>query len=325
MGGIVHGLAIRFGPAGKPHASGGPSEASFPHAHFLRRPDTASPQRSRLRLRFCRCAPSCCARCSPPARQSAGSWSGYAEGEYVFVASALAGTLARLDAQRGTWSRPARRCLRSTPAEQAGREEAVARLEAARAQAANATKGRRGDELAVVEAQLAQARTQAQLAENELARQQGLVTQGFVSPATWTKRRAPRPRRMHVSRNSPRPCASRDCRRAPTSRRQPWRRSRRPQQALAQSAWREEQKLARAPAARVAETYFRVGEWVAAGQPVVSLLPPAGVKARFFVPQADLGALAVGQTVRCAATVAAPRSPARDQLHRHARPSTRRR
>ena len=38
------------------------------------------------------------AACAP--KPSAG-WSGYAEGEYVYVASAVAGTLARLDAPRG--------------------------------------------------------------------------------------------------------------------------------------------------------------------------------------------------------------------------------
>jgi HlyD family secretion protein len=51
----------------------------------------------------------------------------------------------------------------------------------------------------------------------------------------------------------------------------------------------------------VADTFFRVGEWVNAGQPVVALLPPSGLRARFFVPEAELGALKIGQAValRC--------------------------
>jgi HlyD family secretion protein len=72
--------------------------------------------------------------------------------------------------------------------------------------------------------------------------------------------------------------------------------------ALAQSQWRERQKQQRAPSdALVADTLFRVGEWVNPGQPVVALLPPAGVKARFFVPEAELAALRLGQAVelRC--------------------------
>jgi HlyD family secretion protein len=38
----------------------------------------------------------------------------------------------------------------------------------------------------------------------------------------------------------------------------------------------------------VQDTFFVEGEWVGAGRPVVSLLPPGNVKARFYVPQAGL-------------------------------------
>jgi HlyD family secretion protein len=63
-------------------------------------------------------------------------------------------------------------------------------------------------------------------------------------------------------------------------------------------------------AARVADTYFRVGEWVNAGVPVVSLLPEGAIKARFFVPEADLGSITPGQAVTlscdgCGAPIAA--------------------
>jgi HlyD family secretion protein len=81
--------------------------------------------------------------------------------------------------------------------------------------------------------------------------------------------------------------------------------------ALAQTQWREQQKQQTAPVeAQVAETYFRVGEWVNAGQPVVALLPAGAVRARFFVPEAQLGAVKVGQAVEvrcdgCGAPIAA--------------------
>jgi len=247
-----------------------------------------------------RCAPLVAALVAACAPQAPASWSGYVEGEYVFVASALAGTLVQLQAQRGR-NVGAGDVLFAldVQAEQAGREESAARLEAARALAANATKGRRGDEIAVIEAQLAQARTQSRLAESELARQQGLVTQGFISAArldeaaSASAQARARVAELSAALRVARLPARADEQAAAVAQVQA------ASQVLAQSAWREEQKLRRAPlAARVAETYFRVGEWVAAGQPVVSLLPPAGVKARFFVPQSDLGALAVGQPVR---------------------------
>jgi multidrug efflux pump subunit AcrA (membrane-fusion protein) len=58
------------------------------------------------------------------------------------------------------------------------------------------------------------------------------------------------------------------------------------QEVLKQSQWRTRQKQQSAmQAALVAEVYYRVGEYVQPGQPVLSLLPPANIKARFFVPE----------------------------------------
>ncbi len=51
----------------------------------------------------------------------------------------------------------------------------------------------------------------------------------------------------------------------------------------------------------VQQVYFRPGEMVAAGRPVLALLPPGNIKVRFFVPQAELPRIAYGDTitVRC--------------------------
>jgi len=51
-------------------------------------------------------------------------------------------------------------------------------------------------------------------------------------------------------------------------------------------------------AGTVQQVYFRQGEMVAANRPVVSILPPANVKVRFFVPEARLPHIAIGDTVR---------------------------
>ncbi len=47
----------------------------------------------------------------------------------------------------------------------------------------------------------------------------------------------------------------------------------------------------------VQEVYYRAGEVVKAANPVVALLPPAAIKLRFFVPQADLPAIQAGTRV----------------------------
>jgi len=62
--------------------------------------------------------------------------------------------------------------------------------------------------------------------------------------------------------------------------------------------WRLSQRAATTPqAGRVNDTYYVVGDFVPAGSPVVSLLPPANVKVRFYVPEPLLGRLKPGQTV----------------------------
>lgn len=47
----------------------------------------------------------------------------------------------------------------------------------------------------------------------------------------------------------------------------------------------------------IENTFFNVGEWVPAGTPVVSLLPPYRVKLRFFVPEKDAAHTRMGETV----------------------------
>jgi HlyD family secretion protein len=62
--------------------------------------------------------------------------------------------------------------------------------------------------------------------------------------------------------------------------------------------WAFDQKQQFAPTnAVVHDTLYRQGEWVAAGNPVVVLLPPENLKVRFFVPQEKLPQIKTGQTV----------------------------
>ena len=68
--------------------------------------------------------------------------------------------------------------------------------------------------------------------------------------------------------------------------------------ALDKARWSFDQKKQFAPTnALVQDTLYRVGEWVASGNPVVDLLPPTNIKVRFFVPQAALPRIKPGQTV----------------------------
>jgi HlyD family secretion protein len=50
-------------------------------------------------------------------------------------------------------------------------------------------------------------------------------------------------------------------------------------------------------AGAIQEVYFRGGEMVDAGRPILSILPPGNVKIRFFVPQAVLPSIHIGERV----------------------------
>jgi HlyD family secretion protein len=60
----------------------------------------------------------------------------------------------------------------------------------------------------------------------------------------------------------------------------------------------------------VQQIYFREGEMVAAQRPVLSIMPPGNMKLRFFVPEAELPKLAIGDEIKvtcdnCAADLTA--------------------
>jgi HlyD family secretion protein len=80
---------------------------------------------------------------------------------------------------------------------------------------------------------------------------------------------------------------------------------------LSDAEWHLKQKQIVSPRnGLVFDTLYRQGEWVAAGNPVVQLLPPENLEIRFFVPETVVGGLRVGGNVRvardgCASDVAA--------------------
>ena len=227
------------------------------------------------------------------------AWSGYAEGDYVYIAAPLAGRLETLSVQAGqNIAQGAALFALESESENSGRDEAAARLAAARAQAADLDKGKRAEEVAVLAAQLAQAQAGAVLARQALERQQQLVTQGFVSKAgvqdasTALRQAQAKVSELQASLQVARLPGREDVRAATQAS------ANAAQEVLRQSQWRSGQTLQRAPAAAlVADVFFRPGEFVPAGQPVVSLLPPQNIKARFFVPESELASIHAGQTV----------------------------
>ena len=62
---------------------------------------------------------------------------------------------------------------------------------------------------------------------------------------------------------------------------------------------RLDQLMVRAPAdGRIEEVFFQAGEWAPANQPIVSLIPDGKVKLKFYVPEAQMALYRLGRTIR---------------------------
>ena len=230
-------------------------------------------------------------------------YGGYVEGEFVRVGAPVAGTLVKLDVRRGdTVAARAPLFVLESEQERAVRAEAEARVERAKAALANLEKGRRPVEVDAVRAQLAQAQAAANASESDLARTRKLVADRFLSPAQLdaaiARRDGDRARVAELSAqvnlaNLPARSDEIAVARAEVKA---------AGDALGQAQWRLDQKAQAAPVGGlVVDTLYEPGEFVAAGAPVVSLLPPGNVKVRFYVPEPVVATVRAGTmaTVRC--------------------------
>lgn len=225
---------------------------------------------------------------------------GYVEGEYVYVASPLAGTLETLAVRRGDQVSAGAPlfALDATP-EKAARDEAERKLAMNRANWEDAKKGKRPSEIESLEAQLKQALTALRLSEKLKTRQEVLIQTNATSTDDLDRARAAfdqdRQRVIQLeadlqtarlgSRSDQIAAAEASVHAA--------------EAVLARAEWDLAQKRQSAPQGGVVfDTLYRRGEWVAAGRPVVALLPPENVKVRAFVPETRIGAVKVGQAVR---------------------------
>ena len=241
-----------------------------------------------------------CGVCSEPADNA---FPGYAEGEYVRLGAPLAGTLAKLHLRAGDKvAAGAPAYVLEQASETAARQEAQSRVERAEAVLADLRKGARSDELASIAAELKAAEAARALSRANLERDRKLVSDQFISRARLdqssaalaadqarVEQAAARLRTAQSGARSDQIASA--AKEVEAARAQ-----------LAQAQWRLDQKAQQVPAAgMVTEVAFRVGEFVPAGAPVVTVLPPANIKARFFIPEKRLGQLRMGQaaTIAC--------------------------
>jgi len=237
---------------------------------------------------------------------------GYVEGEYVRVGAPLSGTLTQLAVERGVQiAQDAPLFTLESEQERSARAEAEARVRQAQSTLANLEKARRPPEIAAARAQLAQAQASLRQSEADLIRTEKLVADKFLPPQKRDESLATRDRdRARVAELSQQvqianlPARSDEIAAATSE-------VKAASDALAQAQWRVTQKSQGAPVAGlVVDTLYRPGEWVPAGAPVFSLLPPANVKIRFYVPETTVSTLRLGDAVSvhcdgCGADIAA--------------------
>jgi HlyD family secretion protein len=224
---------------------------------------------------------------------------GYVEGEFVFVASPLAGQLAELSVARGDQVKAGAALFTLDHAPEAAVvEQAERRLASAEAELADLRKGRRPTEIAGLEARLAQAQSARELAETEYQRIRQLF-EGRVSPKkdldaaeAALEQGRQRVSELEAELKTAQLGSRADQIRAAESNASAL------AAAVVEAKWKLDQKSQKAPKdGLVFDTLYRAGEWVAAGRPVVVLLPPGNVKVRAWVPETKLGGLKIGQQV----------------------------
>lgn len=226
-----------------------------------------------------------------PRPEDANVLSGYIEGEELYLASPISGTIATMQVARGGRV-TAGQLLFTVDVVQlrAERDQAAASLEAERAQVTTAQA-----RLAQSRASAAAAAAQAENAARDLARYRAAVRANAASVAQQQIDTA-----IATAGNT---AGQRDAADADVAAQVAQIAAAQAQvtqqaAALADAQNKLDQLSPHAPgAARVQDTFYQQGEWATANQPVVALLPDDKVKVRFFVPEQDLARYHPGEIV----------------------------
>jgi HlyD family secretion protein len=225
---------------------------------------------------------------------------GYVEGEPLYLASPIAGTVTAMYVARGDEVKAGAQLFVVDPQQLASaRDQAAADTAAAQAQAIDVRKGQRPVEIAVFEANIAAAEARARDAEAQLRRVSALAAKGFESKAALddAKASAQAAEAQVAAAKRQRDAATLGARedqiRAADAR------VRQARAGLQGAAARLADIAPKAPQpARVEDVFFQQGEWAPANQPILSLLPDARIYVKFFVPERSLAAYRLGSRVR---------------------------
>lgn len=246
------------------------------------------------------------------AQKPTNTYQGYVEGKFVYVASPQAGRLERLSVERGeTVSTSSPLFALDQQPEVSAEAQARELLRADEARLADLRTGKRPPEKDVIAAQLAAAKVEHQKAVDLLKSYESQYAAGGVPLTELINARAAVDADAAIVRQYQSDLAvaalpGRDEQIKAQANQVAADRA-----ALAQATWKLQQKEVASPRnGLIFDTLYRQGEWVAAGNPIVQILPPENIEVRFFVPEPVVGSLKIGQRISvhcdgCAAEVGA--------------------
>jgi HlyD family secretion protein len=237
-----------------------------------------------------------------PQFRAAPALSGYIEGEALYLAAPVAGTVAELGVRRGQRVAAGTPLFVIEPDQRAAQSDrAEAELNVALAQAEDARKGQRPVELGILEADLDAAQAQEREARRELSRTRQLTAKGIYAQARLDDARS-----THEAAAARVTAAQRRVAAATLGDREDQIRAADARVTQARASRLETGARVRdmAPVApspgRVEDVFYQRGEWAAANQPIVALIPDDRVYVRFFVPEEVVAAYRTGERVRFA-------------------------
>ncbi|MCQ1571048.1 HlyD family efflux transporter periplasmic adaptor subunit [Neorhizobium galegae] len=228
-------------------------------------------------------------------------YQGWVEADTLFIGTETTGRLTKLDVAEGQATEAGAPLFKL---DSLSEEAAVAAASAALAQSQAAldlaqAAQKRPEEIDVLRASEREATARLDLAEQDLDRTRVLVERGTSTRANLDTATATEAANRAALDN----VRSQIILAALPARDETLRQARESVAAAKADLASAEAALARrsvsAPATGSVETlYYRTGEVVPAGRPIIALLPPENVRIRFFVPETEIARLSLGQPIR---------------------------
>lgn len=224
---------------------------------------------------------------------------GYIDGKYVYLSSSVAGVLIKRLVQRGDQVKEGQKLYQLDPnPQQSQLQQAEAEYERSRQNLQNLILGQRETIQDEIVAQQRQAQADLTLSKQQLKRYRQLYKEGAVGQAELDQRIATfqanseRVKQLAANLAEAKLGARKNLILAQESDVQAT------QAKVKELRWELSQKTMYAnKSGLVFDTFYREGEFVPTGQAVLALLPPQNIRLKFFVPEATVSQLKIGESV----------------------------